>query len=133
MFRISQERLHSGREYNALDRNFLAWVRTSVSLLVFGLGVEKFGIFMESLMKFSPVKYTNAINCPNRGSFLEHEGIVIVIIGGVAGLLGFVQYMIRLKHMDDKIYTTTHVSCIMITFSVVLAGILFIINLGKMF
>lgn len=133
MYRIPKERLHSNREFNALDRNFLAWIRTSVSLLAFGLGVEKFGIFMDSLMRFTPVKYTSSVNCPGRGSFLEHEGVVIVIIGAAAGLLGFVQYRIRLKHMDDKIYTTTHVACIMITFSVALSGFLFIINLGKMF
>ncbi|WP_420265265.1 YidH family protein [Candidatus Magnetominusculus dajiuhuensis] len=126
MLRILRERVHSSREYGALDRNFLAWIRTSVSLLAFGLGAEKFGAFMESL---SRVDLTKIADYAHRGSSLEHEGIAIMVIGSVVGLLGFIQYLMRLKRMDDKIYTIPYMSCTAITFLVVLTGILFTMNL----
>ncbi|MCG6551430.1 MAG: DUF202 domain-containing protein [Candidatus Magnetominusculus sp. LBB02] len=131
-FGLSKERLHSKREYAALDRNFLAWLRTSVSLLGFGLGVEKFGVFIESLSRFSYDSFADlGVKC-SYGSGSQSEGIVIMIIGALVGLLGFVQYLIRLKHMDSKTYATTYISGIMIMLSVVLTGLLFLMNLGRL-
>ncbi|MBF0319261.1 MAG: DUF202 domain-containing protein [Nitrospirae bacterium] len=132
MFNISRERLHSGKEYSALDRNFLSWARTSVSLLVFGLGVEKFGIFVESLSGSFVGNYARLANNPNPGSYSEREGIIIMIMGALVGLFGFVQYLMRLKHMDDKIYISTHISALMITVAVILTALLFLSNLFRL-
>ncbi|MEO5359473.1 MAG: DUF202 domain-containing protein [Nitrospirota bacterium] len=132
MFGISEKRIHSEREFAALDRNFLSWLRTSVSLLAFGLGVEKFGIFIEGLVSVYPTVFSEIAYKCNRGIYSQREGIAIMLIGAAVGLLGFVQYLIRLKQMENKIYTSTHISGIMITLFVILTGFLFLLNLGRL-
>ncbi|MBF0517231.1 MAG: DUF202 domain-containing protein [Nitrospirae bacterium] len=132
LFKMSKERLNCSREYAAIDRNFLSWIRTSVSLLAFGIGTEKFGFFIESLSRFaSSSKADIAAKC-NYGGNSQSEGIVIMIIGAMVGLLGFVQYLMRLRHMDDKHYNAPYISGIMITILIAITGILFMMNLARL-
>jgi putative membrane protein len=41
------------REHQANERTFLAWLRTSVSLIGFGLALARFGLFMQQLQPSS--------------------------------------------------------------------------------
>jgi putative membrane protein len=42
---LSIERL---REHQANERTFLAWLRTSITLIGFGLAINRFGLFLRA-------------------------------------------------------------------------------------
>jgi putative membrane protein len=69
-------------EYLANERTFLAWVRTSVSVMSLGFVVAKFGLWLRELAaRFSP-------NIPNDGSGLSAPiGIGMIGFGGILALL----------------------------------------------
>jgi len=48
---VSPKETTDPRIYMAAERTFLAWIRTSIALIVFGFVIEKFEFFLEQLEK----------------------------------------------------------------------------------
>ncbi len=46
------ERNHNVGDHLANERTFLAWIRTSISIIVFGFVVAKFGITLREFLRF---------------------------------------------------------------------------------
>ncbi|MFN9762033.1 MAG: YidH family protein [Pseudanabaena sp.] len=65
------------REHQANERTFLAWLRTSISLIGFGFAITRFGIFVRQL------EITVTPKIPRRHSFVNSEnlGIALVVFG----------------------------------------------------
>lgn len=65
------------REHQANERTFLAWLRTSISLIGFGFAIARFGIFVRQL------EITVTPKIPRRPSFINSEnlGMALVIFG----------------------------------------------------
>ncbi|HEY9884985.1 MAG TPA: DUF202 domain-containing protein [Thermosynechococcaceae cyanobacterium] len=69
------------REHQANERTFLAWLRTSIALIGFGLAIARFGLFLRQLraaitdqeMPSNPV-----FNSENLGISLVIFGIVLI-------------------------------------------------------
>ncbi len=71
------------REHQANERTFLAWLRTSISLIGFGFAIARFGIFIQqleiSLMhRASPNQFW--INSENLGGILVIFGIIVIVL-----------------------------------------------------
>ncbi|HEY9606166.1 MAG TPA: DUF202 domain-containing protein [Allocoleopsis sp.] len=71
------------REHQANERTFLAWLRTSVSLIGFGFALARFGIFLRQLQ----VAVTRreewnhpVLNSENLGVSLVIFGIIVIAI-----------------------------------------------------
>ncbi len=57
------ERDHKAGDHLANERTFLAWIRTSVSIIVFGFVVAKFGITLREFLKLSgPAKQESGLS-----------------------------------------------------------------------
>ena len=73
------------REHQANERTFLAWLRTSISLIGFGLAIARFGLFLQqSQTNNSPdlLQATLQFDSHILGISLIVVGIIIVALAG---------------------------------------------------
>lgn len=76
------------REHQANERTFLAWLRTSISLIGFGLAIARFGLFLQQ---------SQADNSPDslqRNLLLDSHvlGIVLIVVGVIITALAAFRY-----------------------------------------
>lgn len=76
------------REHQANERTFLAWLRTSISLIGFGLAIARFGLFLQQ---------SQADNSPDslqRNLLLDSYtlGIVLIVVGIIIVALAAFRY-----------------------------------------
>ncbi len=78
-------------DHLANERTFLAWNRTSISIVVFGFVVAKFGITIRKLLQFEHSLQAQA--GVEQGSGLSLGlGVTFMIFGIVLALLAWVRY-----------------------------------------
>ncbi|MBE9079910.1 DUF202 domain-containing protein [Romeria aff. gracilis LEGE 07310] len=68
------------REHQANERTFLAWLRTSISLIGFGFAIARFGIFLQQLEAVTASSEPPASNSQLLGIGLVIFGIVVIIL-----------------------------------------------------
>lgn len=71
------------REHQANERTFLAWLRTSISLIGFGFAIARFGLFLrqlESAVREQNTLNPSFINSQNLGLSLVFIGILIIAL-----------------------------------------------------
>ncbi|NJL57168.1 DUF202 domain-containing protein [bacterium] len=75
------------REHQANERTFLAWLRTAIALIGFGLAIARFGLFLRELQ-------TAVADGPAVQSFFGYQnlGIALVIVGLVVIVLSVWRY-----------------------------------------
>lgn len=72
-----QPKIDRQREHQANERTFLAWLRTSISLIGFGFAIARFGIFLRQLH----LTVTNQAASPRLLSSSETLGVSLVVLG----------------------------------------------------
>merc|ERR1712032_590484 len=91
----------TARDHLANERTFLAWYRTSISLISFGLGIAKFapenyglifaGIFIllgMLMLAHSWMRYHSVMEALERGEFrIQKNKHVLVVLTGMFSLL----------------------------------------------
>jgi putative membrane protein len=71
------------REHLANDRTFLAWLRTSIALIGFGLAIAKFGLFLNELQTATtkqPLRNNPIFNSENLGLSFVIFGIIVIAL-----------------------------------------------------
>ena len=71
------------REHLANERTFLAWLRTSISLIGFGLAIARFSLFLRQLQTTAAhqtVKNNSIFNSENLGLCLVIVGIIVIAL-----------------------------------------------------
>lgn len=84
----------------ANERTFLAWIRTSIAFVGLGFVVVKFSLFTRQLPYVLASK-----KIPHVIGVSSYTGIILVIVGGltaVAGFLNFIQTDRRLHQQEYK-------------------------------
>lgn len=69
------------REHQANERTFLAWLRTSISLIGFGFAIARFGLFLrqlESSFTGESNDIHSLINSQNIGLMLVIAGLILI-------------------------------------------------------
>ncbi len=118
-------------EHTANERTYLAWIRTAITIMAFGILIEKIDLFFLYIGKkigyedlYQPSLYAELIGL---GLFLV--GIVIIIIAAI-------RFIIHQKAIDADEAIPYHNWIINILFSglmVLLTAILFILLVNKIF
>ena len=106
-------------DHLANERTFLAYVRTSIALITFGIAINRFAQFLIQERNVSPGAHPHL--------FLEdtsHVGLSMAIFG----LLLLLWAAVRATHIDRDIdrgvYTPDHVSVWLVTAGVLVCGAL---------
>ena len=108
------------RPYLAVERTFLAWIRTGVSLMGFGFVIARFGLFLREM----------AINKsqsddPHAGLSLP-AGIALIAVGILVAVVAAVRYHRRIQALDRGEFRETFDT----GFAYLVAGLLALIGLS---
>lgn len=78
-----EQKIDRQREHQANERTFLAWLRTSISLIALGFAIARFSLFLNQL-QISLTQQNTAIhpvfNSNNIGIILVITGMIIIVI-----------------------------------------------------
>ena len=90
-------------DHAANERTFLAWVRTGIAVIAFGLVIEKFNLFMLTLASAAlPVEVPRPLLTALAGRAGRYEGLAL-ILGGVALLvLASARFVRTTRLLDDS-------------------------------
>ncbi|MDH6083356.1 YidH family protein [Umezakia ovalisporum] len=108
------------REHQANERTFLAWLRTSISLIGFGFAIARFGLFMRQL-NFALTQQEPLVN-PIFNS--EKLGTVFVVFGIVAIALAAWRYNQVFWEIERGDYRPHRLPMWIMTGVVIILGIL---------
>ena len=77
----------AANDHLANERTYLAWIRTSLGIMVFGFVVVKFSLFIKQI----PLLLGKADLLPQNG-YSPFLGIVIVLVGAITAILSYIRY-----------------------------------------
>jgi putative membrane protein len=89
-------------DHAANERTFLAWVRTGVAVIAFGFVIEKFNLFLLSLLDLTSLD-------PMRRSQLEklsgpstpYQGLALIVVGIVLLIVATVRFVRTERLLTD--------------------------------
>ncbi len=97
---VDKKEVVDPRIYMAAERTFLAWVRTAISITVFGFVIEKFEFFLIQLSKV--LKWNFSADHKS----LMSIGMFVIIIGVVTLVLGTANFYRTVYKIDQGYYRT---------------------------
>jgi putative membrane protein len=108
----------------ANERTFLAWIRTSISIMAFGFVVEKFSLFVKQ-MSF----YLGKETAPPAPGYTSIFGIILIGLGALMGFLAFFRYKVVQRQIDEDTYEPSKLLGILLTLSIVVIGLFLVLYL----
>jgi putative membrane protein len=80
-------------DHLANERTFLAWIRTSISIIVFGFVVAKFGITLRQLLRLQNQAAQN-------GALSLGIGIGFMMMGVLMAFVAMIRYHLTLRRLE---------------------------------
>ena len=85
-------------DHAANERTFLAWVRTSITVIAFGFLVERFDLFLAIM---APTALQQRISV-HRSEFGQVAGLVLIVAGVAMIVLSTLRFARTAKQIDDE-------------------------------
>jgi putative membrane protein len=86
-------------DHLANERTYLAWIRTSLGIMVFGFVVVKFTLFMKQI----PLLLGKEV-VDHQNRYSAYLGIVIVLLGTITAILSYIRYKRTEKQLREGQY-----------------------------
>ena len=112
------------RVHLANERTFLAWVRTSISIMAFGFVVEKFSLFVKQLSF-----YLGKGTTPPSPGYTSVFGIVLIGLGALIGVLAFFRYRAVERQIIEDSYAPSPILGVLLTLSLLSIGMFLVLYL----
>ena len=116
---ITDSRFHMANE-----RTFLAWVRTSVGIMIFGFVVEKFALPARYLLGMDPDA------APPEPGPLVWLGLFLVLLGAAAALLATYRFIRTQKQILENTYKPSVVRYVLLAVLLSSIGVLVALHLA---
>lgn len=118
-----EKSIEHSKEHLANERTFLAWVRTSISLMGFGFVIVKFTLFLKEL--------AFALDTPDLASksYSSGVGIIMVALGILISVLAYIQYKKNEKQLNNDIFVSSSLLSLFTMLIILIGGIVLIIYL----
>ena len=110
-----QKKLHHVSEHLANERTMLAWIRTAIAVMTFGVGINRFSLFLVEFGRNVPGGRTVNVHA-------EDLGIAMVGLGLVVMLGGTWHYIHVARSIDDESFRPARIGIVMTTLAVFLLG-----------
>ena len=88
-------------EHAANERTFLAWVRTGLATIAFGLVIEKLNLFILTLTRAAEVGHPSRV-AGLSGTVGRFEGLAFILAGIALILLSAVRFVRTGTRLDDS-------------------------------
>jgi putative membrane protein len=90
-------------DHAANERTFLAWVRTGIAIIAFGFVVEKFNLFVRSILEANASDGATRLRLERfSGSFSHYDGLALILIGMAIIVLSLVRFVRTSRMIDDQ-------------------------------
>ena len=109
----------------ANERTFLAWIRTSISIMAFGFVVERFALFVKQVSY-----YLGKVATPPPAGYSSVLGIILVGLGAIMGVLAFVRYKTVERQIDTDTFVPSMLLDILLTLAVLTVGVFLVFSLA---
>jgi putative membrane protein len=104
------------RVYLAVERTFLAWIRTSLALMAFGFVIARFGLFLREI----EATHAGAAAVPSAVSL--PIGVAFVLIGVITNILASVGHVRYIRELNEGTLTVGRPSRLAIALALILAA-----------
>ena len=111
-----QRALHHVSEHLANERTMLAWIRTAIAVMTFGVGINRFSLFLVEFSKIVPGG-GHAAN-----AHAEQLGIGLVGLGLLVMLGGTWHYVHVARTIDDETYRPARIGIVLTALAVLALG-----------
>ena len=88
-------------DHAANERTFLAWVRTGIAVIAFGLVIEKFNLFMMTIAIAAGAQAEKTPIPHLVGSFGRYDGFALIVSGTAILVLSTVRFVRTTRRLDD--------------------------------
>jgi len=112
------------RVHMANERTFLAWIRTSISIMAFGFVVEKFSLFVKQLSYY----LGKEVSPPTPG-YSSVVGVILVALGAVMGVLAYIRYRSVERQIENDTYAPLPILSVLLMLSVLAVGLFLVLYL----
>jgi len=102
-------------EHLANERTILAWIRTALSVMTLGVGLNRFSLFLLEIGPHAPGGRTTNVHA-------EEVGIGLVLLGIVMMLGATWHYLDVARAIDDNSYKPSRLKIVLASLAVVLLG-----------
>ena len=111
-----QKELHHVSEHLANERTMLAWIRTAIAVMTFGVGINRFSLFLVEFSKIAPGggRAENA--------HAERLGIGLVGLGLLVMLGGTWHYIHVARTIDAETYRPARIGIVLTALAVLALG-----------
>lgn len=91
-------------DHAANERTFLAWVRTGIATIAFGFVVEKFNLFVRTVVEANASDDRAAGLRLERfsGAFSHYDGLALIVIGMAIIILSLFRFVRTSRMIDDE-------------------------------
>ena len=90
-------------DHAANERTFLAWVRTGIAVIAFGLVIKKFDLFLQSIATLSHVDAGRQSQLDRLfGPLGRYEGIAFIVVGVGLIALAAVRFVRTERLLDNQ-------------------------------
>ena len=110
----------NAREHLANERTLLAWIRTSIGIMVFGFVVVKFSLFIKQLS----ILLQKDVVIPQHHGYSSVIGITLVTVGGIVLLLAFIKYKQTEKQLNNDSFKVSSTLVLSLTIIILLISVL---------
>jgi putative membrane protein len=110
-----QKKLHHVSEHLANERTMLAWIRTAIAVMTFGVGINRFSLFLVEFGQNVPGGRTVNVHA-------EQLGVGMVGLGLLVMLGGTWHYIHVARTIDDETYRPARAGIILTTLAVLMLG-----------
>jgi len=108
-------------DHLANERTYLAWIRTSLGIMVFGFVVVKFTLFMKQIPLL--LGKEDVIQTKGYSALL---GIVIVLVGTITAILSYIRYKRTEKQLREGQYEHSSLLITILTGFILLVSVFLI-------
>jgi putative membrane protein len=89
------------RDHAANERTFLAWIRTGIAVIAFGVVIAKFNLFMLTLASTAVAQGQRSELASLVGRIGRYEGLVLIFGGICLVVLATVRFIRTARLLDD--------------------------------
>lgn len=118
---MNNERNKTG-DYLANERTFLAWLRTSVALMGFGLILVKFSLFLKQIALLD----TDKMMMHSQKEYSGLAGLILVATGIVVLFLSYLNYRRTYRKITENIFVGNNSLILTVTILIILISIFLI-------
>jgi putative membrane protein len=90
-------------DHAANERTFLAWVRTGVAVIAFGFVIEKFNLFLLSLLDLTsldPIRRSQVEKLS--GPTTPYQGLALIVVGIVLLIVATIRFVRTERLLSDR-------------------------------